>query len=216
MTDIEKFIQDNIGYREKPFVVLTDPKATKCLYDKTTKPVLDLLKEKPMTRYDLEIELNKSQKTIYRYLKKLEEAGLIVKGGKRIINEKGEYKVYTLFSRTAKIYYDNYSTKFVDEELKIETKAEHRNKIMSLVAKLLGQLYENQKGDIGMLWTLYKDIEIKKLEYIERLMSSADDEMLDFISTLTTLEVAFIIDMIGIFAILREKQWEKQVLDSFY
>ncbi|MFX0090323.1 MAG: ArsR family transcriptional regulator [Candidatus Hodarchaeota archaeon] len=208
--------QDIITYRQKPFKILETLEAIKYSRDKILDRVLVLLKNRPMTLLELKEALNKSTKTIYRYLNQLKKAGLVVQAGKRIITKKNnEIETQTLYGRVAKIYYRGLAMKEIDEFLKEETTAEHFNRNMDHVALLLGQLFPNRKGDNQRLWELSKKVTTKKLEYLEKLLGNADDKTLDFISALGPIDTEYVIETVGLFAILSEKNWEKEVSDCF-
>ena len=125
MTDEE--FRDVINYQEEGVMVIKDSKRIKMVKDDNYYSVLWALRGGPLTvkeiskRYkqyvilkvekmgllgeerDKKItEMCRSDKTIYRYLKDLLEAGLIAKAGQRVVL--GKTITENLFSRTARIY----------------------------------------------------------------------------------------------------------------
>ncbi|NPD89565.1 MAG: hypothetical protein HGN29_12670 [Asgard group archaeon] len=125
MTDLE--FRDVINYQEEGVMVIKDPKLTKMVKDDNYYSVLWALRGGPLTvkeiskkykqfvilkveKMGLEGEKRekkieeccRSEKTIYRYLKDLLEAGLVAKAGQRVIL--GKTITENLFSRTARIY----------------------------------------------------------------------------------------------------------------
>ena len=125
MTD-EDF-RDVINYQEEGVLVIKDPKRTKMVRDDNYYSVLWALREGPLTvkeiskRYKRYVNLKvekmnlvgeerdkkiaemcRSDKTIYRYIKDLLEAGLVAKAGQRVVL--GKTITENLFSRTARVY----------------------------------------------------------------------------------------------------------------
>ena len=76
------------------------------------EPILNALKEGPLTVEELEVKYNKiakspkSAKTLYRYLKFLEKAGLVMNAGKQILADQNATR--DLYSRTASIFYPSH------------------------------------------------------------------------------------------------------------
>ena len=125
MTD-ENF-RDVINFQEEGVLVIKDPKRSGMVKDDNYYSVLWALREGPLTvkeiskRYKRYVNLKvekmglegeerekkitemcRSEKTIYRYLKDLLEAGLVAKAGQRVVL--GKTITENLFSRTARIY----------------------------------------------------------------------------------------------------------------
>ena len=119
--------RDVINYQEEGVMVIKDPKRSRMVRDDNYCSVLWALREGPLTvkeivkRYKRYVNLKvdkmglegderdkkitemcRSEKTIYRYLKDLLEAGLIAKAGQRVVL--GKTITENLFSRTARIY----------------------------------------------------------------------------------------------------------------
>ena len=88
---------------EDKLALLKDPKYV---------PIIKMLRKRPMTVKEIEAEYNqgfedesdkKSDKTLYRYLKELENAALVIPTGQRVVI--GRTATETLYGRTAKIFY---------------------------------------------------------------------------------------------------------------
>ncbi|MFP4001668.1 MAG: ArsR/SmtB family transcription factor [Thermoplasmata archaeon] len=77
-----------------------DPEALKIGLEKTRNQILELLRVKDMTISQMSEALSKDQSTIYRHVKKLEEAGFI-----RVKGEKREHHIpERIYGRTAEVF----------------------------------------------------------------------------------------------------------------
>ncbi|MHA1401373.1 MAG: hypothetical protein ACTSQE_13575 [Candidatus Heimdallarchaeaceae archaeon] len=115
--------QDVLTYQPKQVMVILDEKQRELIRDQQYNPITRVLREGPLTvqqiteRYnnlikkeckivdqgEEEIEKRqRSEKSIYRYLKDLEKAGLVTVAGQRVII--GQTATQKLWSRTAKIF----------------------------------------------------------------------------------------------------------------
>ena len=105
--------KDIITYEPLGLKIVDDEKGLQTLKDPNLYPIVAILREKPMTVKEIEIAYSeeakkhdthepKSDKTIYRYLKTLEDAGLVTPAGQRVVI--GKTATETLFSRTAHIF----------------------------------------------------------------------------------------------------------------
>ncbi|NPD89310.1 MAG: winged helix-turn-helix transcriptional regulator [Asgard group archaeon] len=213
----ENIIQDTIAYQQKAFLVVNTPEAVKCLRDRKIRfRILTLLTDNPMTLSELKNELKKSDKTVYRYLNELENAGLVVQAGRRVFkNEKNKFSGQTLYTRSAKVFYDGLIMEEIDQWIKDKKTTKHQNKIMNQVSLLVGQLFNNRKGDNKSLWELHKKLIKKRTEFIETFLDNLSEENMSIITSLTYKEVQYIIDTVGLFALLTEPGWNEELATCF-
>ncbi|MCY3414421.1 MAG: ArsR family transcriptional regulator [Candidatus Heimdallarchaeota archaeon] len=209
-------IQDVLTYKQKIFEEITDFASSQVLRDEILYPVLLELKKSPRTILELSELLSKSDKTVYRYINKLETLGLVVQAGKRMeISRNNKIKTHTLYSSSAKIYYDTYFEKEIDDNITDDENAKYYNKIMSTIASLVGQNYSNKKGDNGKLWELNKEISRIKRESFQQLLINANDDTIHTLSFMALKDLIFVIDMIGELSVLRSKNWIEDVASCF-
>lgn len=106
--------QDVLHFTPIPVKIINTSQAIGLLEDPDYYIIIEILRKKPMTIREIEDAYNlkatdhetvgsKSYNTIYRYLKALEKADLVISAGKRI--EFGKTASETLFSRTAKLFH---------------------------------------------------------------------------------------------------------------
>ncbi len=135
-------VQDVITYNQVVTKRIKDKEVSKYFYDKDYGLLLTFLRTGPKTIKEIEeayaAEGNeKSDKTLYRYIKTLGEVGLAVEAGKRIFtDEENRNKSVSIFMRTAKVFFD-------DTMDKAKTKAS-KKKIFQAYKILLDQLDEEK------------------------------------------------------------------------
>lgn len=106
-------IQDVITYNQKITANITDKEIAKYFYDQDYGILLKFLRTGPKTIKEIEeayrlVDNEKSDKTIYRYIKDLSEKGLVVEAGQRIFtDEEHRNKSVKIYMRTAKVFHDN-------------------------------------------------------------------------------------------------------------
>ncbi|MFW9958133.1 MAG: winged helix-turn-helix domain-containing protein [Candidatus Odinarchaeota archaeon] len=109
--------QDVLHFTPIPLKIIDSPQAIRLLEDPHYYIIIEILRKRSMTIREIEeayklkatdhdIVESKSYNTIYRYLKALENAGLVIPAGKRV--EFGKTASETLFSRTAKLFHYGY------------------------------------------------------------------------------------------------------------
>ena len=106
-------VQDVITYNQHIVKKIKDKDVAKFFYDKDYEILLRFLRTGPKTIKEIEeayrAEGNeKSDKTLYRYIRTLEEIGLAVEAGKRIYtDEDHRNKSVSIFMRTAIVFFDD-------------------------------------------------------------------------------------------------------------
>ncbi|MHA2423634.1 MAG: winged helix-turn-helix domain-containing protein [Candidatus Thorarchaeota archaeon] len=105
--------KDVINFEPVPIMIVKDFDAMKLLEDPSYYIIVEILRSRPMTILEIEQAYSsralehmqvsaKSYNTIYRYLKALEKAELVVAAGKRVAF--GKTASETLFGRTARLF----------------------------------------------------------------------------------------------------------------
>jgi DNA-binding transcriptional ArsR family regulator len=104
---------DAITFTPDRIKIIRDKDEIKTLYDPNHGPIIRALRKGPMTVRELEEAYKKeakikeeleakTDKTIYRYLKELKDANLVIEAGKRV--KIGKTATESLFSRTAEAF----------------------------------------------------------------------------------------------------------------
>ncbi len=121
MVSQQKKYQDIIDYKPTVLKVISDEETLKILSDNNYEKVMRILRKKPMTVQEITEAFNelaktcsftdqKSDKSIYRYLKVLEERGMVATAGQRVVM--GKTATEKLYMRTARVFELRY--KYID------------------------------------------------------------------------------------------------------
>ena len=108
-----KKYQDIIDYKPAILKVLKDEKSLKLLENPNCEMMIPILRKGPMTVQEITKAFNeiadnsssietKSAKSIYRYLKALEEVGVVATAGQRLVM--GKTATEKLYTRTARVF----------------------------------------------------------------------------------------------------------------
>ncbi|MBN1328238.1 MAG: hypothetical protein JXA54_02080 [Candidatus Heimdallarchaeota archaeon] len=142
-------------------------------------PIILALRKKPMTVKEIHnLYLDKENqkhtftiKTIYRYLEKLETAGLVQVAGHRVTE--GSRVLEKLYSRTGKIFF------LKPDESYLEHKKEYRKKISTNLMTIMKEYYNKpdlSETDFSEVLTTFMELEHKQI-----------DDIISFISKNVTL-----------------------------
>jgi len=194
--------QDVIINRERLLKTIYDLESAKCLQDdKNCQLLLSFLLEGPMTFEDIknsfiEVQAEKSDKTIYGYLNKLKKADLVMETGKRIITfSESQIKTLTLYSRTAKVFY-----------IAIDIKKEIRETYFELIGKLLCQILDYTDFDRDCFKKLYDDFIQSKRNDVQRINEIENSDIVELIASNDVRGTKFVIDTYMFFAFIAENQ----------
>lgn len=176
--------QDVLTYKPMLIKFLRDEEAVRMLKDVNYYPIIKILRKGPMTVRELEKAYSKeaaksesckpkSEKTIYRYLKALEKADLVVPAGQRVVM--GKTATETLFSRTARVF------DFHGKE-PAWWKSEKGEQSVRWIGILLGRFYNNREPSIKCLQNFIIQFETAKEVELKKLLATADEEILEHIT----------------------------------
>jgi len=211
--------QDALTQIQAFVLEIIDEKALELFKDKNLMFILTLLRSTTyMTFKEFEEAFRsegkeKSNKTIYAYLKRLEEGKLIIQAGKRIwTDEKKKIKTDTLYMRTAKIFFpkrgkkkDSYEGKSDDSDFfkvleillskKLKMKIKAQNNLKSVVCKLKDSL----------------------AEFGTEIIKNADEDSVTLISSLDWENINSLLEIVGLLALLTEEEitWKQDILACF-
>jgi len=185
--------QDIISFEQEGVMIIRNNKLKELFYDEGLSPIIWALRDKPLTvkeilekykqyvtisaekmglsgkKKDEKIaELERSEKTIYRYLKDLENAGLIAKAGQRVVI--GKTATENLFARTARIF-------LLEDVKKGWWEAEDSKTILDRVTRVIGIDKGTDPPDAECLASLMNEIEDVKSGEIFRLLDEHYEEI---------------------------------------
>ncbi len=179
-------VQDVVTYTPDRIKIISDRKIIDIMRDPNHMPIIKALRKGPMTVRELEkayakeakdseeVEA-KSDKTIYRYLKVLEKAGVVVPAGQRVVI--GKTATETLFSRSAEIFMT----------LATETDywdCDEGKDLAKKIAPMLSKVYGDRKIGVTCLTKFMNQLEKEESKQLLTLFEGADEEMVDLITSI--------------------------------
>lgn len=177
--------QDFVTYQTPPVKVVRSREVIDLFFLPNYYVILLALRKRPMTVRDLHQAFKdeadkhggiepKSDKSIYRYLKVLEDAELVVPAGQRVVS--GKMVTETLFARTGQIFLLFYLAP--DWWL---TKA--GAKLAKRIGTLMIFLFGGEQPPVKALQQLFKEFEQKRQSILEHLATEGDKQVLDILAT---------------------------------
>ncbi len=205
--------QDVITFKPERIKIISDRKINEILYDPNHLPIIKALRKGPMTVREIETAYAneaeesqdveaKSDKTIYRYLKVLEKADLVVPAGQRVVI--GKTATETLFSRSAEIFITRQTE---DDYWSCEAGQELANKM----ARMLSRLYDDRKADEACIVKFMNKFDYEGNRYIVGLVEEADKELVDLISSIDWAYKDKVLNYVAMLAIILKNP---QLLDE--
>ncbi|MDO8122947.1 MAG: helix-turn-helix domain-containing protein [Candidatus Hermodarchaeota archaeon] len=198
--------QDFVTYQTPPVKVISSRKIIDLFFLPNYYVILIALRKRPMTVRDLEQAFKeeadrhagiepKSDKSIYRYLKVLEEAELVVPAGQRVVS--GKMVTETLFARTGQIFLLFY---LAPEWWLTKSGKNLAKRIGTLMIFLFG----GEQPPIKELQKLFMEFEQERQSTLERLATEGDKQVLDILATspleehfLTETYVGYLVTLIN-------------------
>ena len=183
-------VQDVVTYQQKITHNITDKEVAQYFYDKDYGILLTFLRTGPKTIKEIEEEYTekgneKSDKTIYRYIKTLEEAGLVVEGGKRIYtDEQHKNKSLSIYVRTAKV--------FIDQTEEMQAKDEKKKKAKDTYQTykiLLDYLDEDKTFTVECVEEILNRIYQEGQDRVSELIEKADDKLFELLKDHTFSDI---------------------------
>jgi Fe2+ or Zn2+ uptake regulation protein len=213
--DNEQF-QDAVAYSQKLMKEITDEGTIQLFKDKNLSRVIEFLRthKGAMTVPELEesfkkINEEKSDKTIYRYLKKLEDAGLVIQAGKRVFASETKVKTQTLYMRSAKVFY---IVKPEDEE---EACPEEK-KLTEALGISIGKKMNLKLKSVECLEKFLKRFKVQYSSYPREIIKNAEDEITHLLEDLDFEYSKSLIEMISLLALLNDRiEWQKDLMKCF-
>jgi DNA-binding PadR family transcriptional regulator len=200
--------QDAITYEQPLRKEITEDQI-QVFKDKNLFLVLDFLRanNQPMTVEDLEMNFEKigekkSIKSIYRYLKKLEDEKLVVQAGKRVYPLKNKLKTQTLYMRSAKIFFP--VAKPRDDCT--SNKEDQTEKMIEALGLLLSQRINGRLKSTECLTRLIEKIHQMQNDLTINLIDDAEEEIAEKIKTLDWKHTQSLLATVSLLTLLSEEK----------
>ncbi|UCG04165.1 MAG: ArsR family transcriptional regulator [Candidatus Heimdallarchaeota archaeon] len=207
--------QDAITYSQPLLKEVTDDEIIQLFKEKNLSHVIEFLRthKGPMTVTDLEeafknVGEEKSDKSIYRYLKKLEEAGLVIQAGKRVFPSEKKIKTQTLYIRSAKVFY---IVKPEEEEACPE-----ELKMIEAIGISIGKHMNLKLSSLDCLEKFLKRFKTQYSSYPRDIIKNAEEEITELLEDLDFEYSKSLIETISLLALLNDKiEWQKDLIKCF-
>ncbi len=216
-----KQFKDAITYSQPLMKEITDKDTIKLFKDKNLSSVIEFLRthKGPMTVTELEaafkdIGKKKSDKTIYRYLKDLEEEDLVIQAGKRVYTtDKKKLKTQTLYMRTAKIFFPIVSF----EEKLSEEEQQQEEKMIEAIGISIGKYMNVKLKSTDCLKEFLKKFSCEGASLPRIILQNAQDEITDLLTGLDWKFIESTVKTINLLTILTDKTgWQKELVNCFH
>jgi DNA-binding transcriptional ArsR family regulator len=210
--------QDVISFEPKRIKIVRDKKDLEALYDPNHYPIIKTLRKGPMTVREIEQAYKKeaqgmedleakSDKTIYRYLKVLEKAGLVVPAGQRVVM--GKTATETLFARTAEVFLggDSGSKYWESDTGKLLCKT---------IGKMLGKSYGDRTPDYACIEKFMQKIDREMNKQTLAIMETGDEELFDLLASVGWKSKNKVLSFVGYFAVVLNEPKRLEALKNCF
>lgn len=190
-------VQDVKTYDQKLFLIINEIEKNVLLQDNNYHILIDSMRFKPRTVDEIldyyEDNSNpKSLMTVYRYLRKLIKEGLVVEAGKRILTFKdNRNKTVTLFSSTARIFYDNTYDQLSDEI------GDVRKRECEVYSKMFEILTDGKESDMECINQIINKIYANGLKSMTEIMSRYETDLNKYLADFGVMMTNTLIVHIG-------------------
>ena len=186
--------------------IFTKEKIEKLLSaEKLTETDINQIKKRTYS-YKME-NAQKSDKTIYRYIKELTDAKLIVESGKRVIF--GQTASESLYSRSAKMF-------LLRQHTDDTWKSEESRKTLSKVAKFIGLSMRINPPDADCLAKLISSIDMFHEDEQIRLFEQYEDEVKEVIKECSFTESNKILELFKIIYLMINAEEFKNEIEACF
>lgn len=202
-----------IRYKPVPILVLTDEDTNQLLWDFNYNAVIRILRQGPMTLNEIAEEFNriaekdkfiksKAATTVYRYVKVLEEGGLVTQAGRRVHYDKNATEI--LYSRTATVF----------QNMALPTSywtSERGRAFYSRLYTAIKGVFEGYEADEEMLSNFIVRFERGKEKHFEKVLPRLDEKELHLLTGGDWWEIEQTIQYSGLFGLLIN---EPEIIDE--
>jgi Mn-dependent DtxR family transcriptional regulator len=211
--------KDAITYVQPIIQEIDDPETIDVLENPNYMSVLSILRSGAQTVSEIrealvEEKLEKSTKTVYRYLKKLEDKKLVVQSGKRVyLTPDKKHKTQTLFMRSAKIFFP---IKGWNEK---GLKKEH-HEMHEVLGRILEKKLKISLSSPDCLRKVLSKLFERETELTQELILAAEQEMgkelSELMNKLEWKQIEILLSFLGtVNIILESEEWQAQLRYCF-
>lgn len=182
-------------------------------YDENYWTLLRAVRSKPKTVDEIvdfyESEGNpKSLMTVYRYIRELIKADLLVEAGKRIItDEENRNKTLTLYCTTAQLYYDA-----AVREKKFHEKHSIRSRELEIYCMLLKML-TGKEASRDCVNSVIDSVYEKGRKHITKIMEESEKDLNKYLADFGLMMTNTLIVHIGWMSLILDEEIRKKILE---
>ena len=203
---------------------ITDPTIIKLFKDTNLMFILELLRNnRALTEKDIEKEFvrignKKNTKTIYGYLKALENANLILQAGKRefsVIGSRKKPKAETLYMRSAKIFFPVIKPESDIEEC--DERKRTQEEMIKILDMLIQENYRLKLKSSECLSEFITKLNTKQVLTAREMIKAAPEDIADAIGNLEWTYIESMMKIIGELLVLldEDQDFPGQLLSCF-
>ena len=199
-----------VTFKQKPVLIIRDQETLDLFKDENLGYVLKFLRKEPMTIGDLEesfkkIGIEKSDKSIYRYLHKLLQVKLVAKAGKRITSKTSD-------DLTSETIYTRSAIAFITVALVADpgTEKNEHNSVWEATRLLLSEHFGKNAAAKEFVRFANK-LDKERDQLVVNLFENATEETLEKVAQLDFHGINFLLQYIGWLAILPEQDIAKDL-----
>jgi len=203
-----------VTFKQKSVIIIRDKETLELFKDENLGYVLKFLRKEPMTIGDLEaafrkVGIEKSDKSIYRYLHKLLQVKLVAKAGKRITSKASD-------NLTSETIYTRSAIAFITVAPVAEPGSENKghNPVWEATRLLLSEHFGKNAAEKEFVKFANK-LDKDRDELVVNLFENATEETLEKVAQLDYLGISFLLQYIGWLAIIPEKDIAKDLEQIF-
>ena len=199
-----------VTFKQKPVLIIRDQETLDLFKDENLGYVLKFLRKEPMTIGDLEesfrkIGIEKSDKSIYRYLHKLLQVKLVAKAGKRITSKTSDdLTSETIYTRSAIAFIT------VAPVSDPGTDKNENNSVWEATRLLLSEHFGKNAAAKEFVRFANK-LDKERDQLVVNLFENATEETLEKVAQLDFQGINFLLQYIGWLAILPEQDIAKDL-----
>jgi hypothetical protein len=186
-------------------------KVVELINDKKLVPIIEVLRTGPKTikeimkEYNLQVSKPKKEMTIYRYVKYLEQGGLVVQAGRRVEMDRTATEI--LYSRTGKIFYNVDLSKEYWE-------TERSKRIIEMMSGVLNLYPKFKISSDECLRDLITEIYSKMNIEVAEVLKESSEKLPDLFADKSFSEISKMTDILQLFVLLSnpdiyETEWKK-------
>jgi len=199
-----------VTFKQKPVLIIRDKETLDLFKDENLGYVLKFLRKEPMTIGDLEksfkkIGIEKSDKSIYRYLHKLIQVKLVAKAGKRITSKTSD-------NLTSETIYTRSAIAFITVAPVAEQGSDKKEDypVWEATRLLLSEHFGKNAVEKEFVKFANK-LDKERDELVVNLFENATEETLEKVAQLDYLGISFLLQYIGWLAIIPEQDIAKDL-----